>query len=58
MDKEINKLGTTSEGVEITPEIIDAGFDVYMDWGDETEPVTVLVADIFRTMMASRAHSD
>lgn len=43
---------------EVTPQMIEAGMDIYYIWDEVTEPVSALVDGIFRTMMESKGCSD
>ena len=63
MDREkkssdIRQSVEVKHSIEITPQMIEAGRDVYYEWDEVTEPVSALVDGIFRTMMESKGYSD
>ena len=37
-------------GEEVTPEMVEAGLQAYVDWDVESEDPGVLLADIYRAM--------
>ena len=43
--------------IEITPEMIQAGYDVMAEWNEEYDPIHSLVSQVFRAMWASREHN-
>ena len=55
---DIDKSGEVKHSIEITPQMIEAGMDIYYIWDEVTEPVSALVEDIFHTMMESKGCSD
>ena len=55
---DIRQSGEVSHRIEITPQMIEAGMDIYYIWDEVTEPVSALVVGIFRTMMESKGCSD
>jgi hypothetical protein len=44
--------------IEITPQMIESGMDIYYGWDEVTEPVSALVEGVFRTMMESKGCID
>ncbi len=56
MEDSHNKGRQAGADVEITPEMIEAGYSVLVSWDRDFTPTQEVVAEIFRAMERERGH--